>query len=340
MGLFNTYQFANPEILWGLLAIPFIIFWYVITQKNKAATLATSSYKQISDISSGFLPKLHHLFFCTKTIAIGLFIIALARPQMNVNSDSYIEQFSEGIDIVVAMDASGSMLATDFKPDRFEASKSVAKDFIAKRKNDRIGLVVFQAESYTQCPLTTDNRIVLELLEEMQRDVVPDGTAVGMGLATAVNRLRESTAPSRVIILLTDGVNRNGKIHPLTAAEIAASDSVGIKVYTIGVGTKGMAKSPVAMDFNGKFIYDFVEVKIDEESLTEIANKTGGQYFRATDNESLKGIYDKIDQLETSELESIKFNTKNEEFYLFSCIALALFLLSFLLQISYFRKIS
>lgn len=340
MGLFNTYQFANPEILWGLLAIPFIIFWYIITQKNKAATLAISSYKQINDISSGFLPKLHHLFFGTKTIAIGLFIIALARPQINVNSDSYIEQFSEGIDIVVAMDASGSMLATDFKPDRFVASKNVAKDFIAKRKNDRIGLVVFQAESYTQCPLTTDNRIVLELLEEMQRDVVPDGTAVGMGLATAVNRLRESTAPSRVIILLTDGVNRNGKIHPLTAAEMAKE--FGIRVYTIGVGTNGKARMPVGINpINNKYVYDMVNVEIDEKTLTEISSMTGGKYFRATDNEKLKAIYDEIDLLETEKIKSIEYEVdlpeKNLHFLLFG---LGFLLFEFLTKSTILKGIS
>ena len=340
MGLFDTYQFANSEILWGLLALPFIIFWYIVTQKNKAATLATSSYKQISDISSGGLPNLHHLFFGTKTIAIGLFIIALARPQINANSDSYIEQFSEGIDIIVAMDASGSMLATDFKPDRFEASKSVAKDFIAKRKNDRIGLVVFQAESYTQCPLTSDNRIVLELLDEMQRDVVPDGTAVGMGLATAVNRLRESTAPSRVIILLTDGVNRNGKIHPLTAAEMAKE--FGIRVYTIGVGTNGKARMPVARNpINNKYVYDMVDVEIDEKTLTEIASMTGGKYFRATDNDKLKAIYDEIDLLETEKIKSIEYEVDlPEKNLLFLLIGLGLILFEFLTKSTILKGIS
>ncbi len=340
MGLFDTYQFANSEILWGLLALPFLLFWYIVTQKNKAATLATSCYKQISDISSGFLPNLQHLFFGTKTIAIGLFIIALARPQINANSDSYIEQFSEGIDIIVAMDASGSMLATDFKPDRFEASKSVAKDFIAKRKNDRIGLVVFQAESYTQCPLTSDNRIVLELLDEMQRDIVPDGTAVGMGLATAVNRLRESTAPSRVIILLTDGVNRNGKIHPLTAAEMAKE--FGIRVYTIGVGTNGKARMPVGINpINNKYVYDMVDVEIDEETLTEIASMTGGKYFRATDNDKLIAIYDEIDLLETEKIKSIAYEVDlPEKYLLFLLIGLGLILFEFLAKSTILKGIS
>ena len=338
--MFDTYQFANSEILWALLVLPFLIFWYILTQKNKAATLATSSYKQISDISSGVLPNLHHLFFGTKTIAIGLFIIALARPQINANSDSYTEQFSEGIDIIVAMDASGSMLATDFEPDRFEASKSVAKDFIAKRKNDRIGLVVFQAESYTQCPLTSDNRIVLELLDEMQRDVVPDGTAVGMGLATAVNRLRESTAPSRVIILLTDGVNRNGKIHPLTAAEMAKE--FGIRVYTIGVGTNGKARMPVGINpINNKYVYDMVDVEIDEETLTEIASMTGGKYFRATDNDKLKAIYDEIDVLEKEKIKSIEYEVDlPEKYLLFLLIGLGLILFEFLAKSTILKGIS
>ena len=232
------------------------------------------------------------------------------------------------------------MLAKDLKPNRLEASKEIAIDFIKQRKNDRIGLVIFSGESFTQCPLTTDHNSLINLFQDIEYGMVEDGTAIGDGLGNSINRLIDSETKSKIIILLTDGENTKGKISPLTAAEIAASDSVGIKVYTIGVGTKGMAKSPVALDFNGNFIYDFVEVKIDEESLTEIAKKTGGQYFRATDNLSLKEIYNTINKLETSELESIKFNTKNEEFYLFSWIALVLFLLSFLLQISYFRKIS
>lgn len=340
MGLFDTYQFANPEILWFLLALPLIITWYVLTQKNKSATLATSSYKQISNIDGSFLPNLYHVFFATKTIAIGLFIIGLARPQINANSDSYIEHFNEGIDIVVAMDASGSMLATDFEPDRFEASKSVAKDFIAKRKNDRIGLVVFQAESYTQCPLTSDNRIVLELLDEMERDVVPDGTAVGMGLATSVNRLRESTAPSRVIILLTDGVNRNGKIHPITAAEMAKE--FGIRVYTIGVGTNGKARMPVGINpINNRYVYDMVDVEIDEETLTEIASMTGGKYFRATDNDKLKAIYEEIDLLEKEKIKSIEYEVDlPEKNLLFLIIGLGLILFEFLIKSTILKGIS
>lgn len=340
MGVFDTYQFASPTILWGLLLVPAIIVWYILTQKNRANIIATSSYKQISDIDSGILPKLHHVFFATKMIAVMLFIIALARPQINANSDSYIEHYKEGIDIIVSMDASGSMLATDFKPNRFEASKEVAKDFISKRKNDRIGLVVFQAESYTQCPLTNDNRVVLELLDEMERDVVPDGTAVGMGLATAVNRLRESTAPSRVIILLTDGVNRNGKIHPITAAEMAKE--FGIRVYTIGVGTKGKARMPVAINpINNKYIYDMVDVDIDEETLTEIAGMTGGKYFRATDNDKLKEIYEEIDLLEKEKIKSIEYEVDlPEKFLPFVLIGLALILIEFLLKSTILKGIS
>ena len=215
------------------------------------------------------------------------------------------------------------------------------QDFIKKRKDDRIGLVIFSGKSFTQCPLTTDKTSVINLFNDIEYGMIDDGrTAIGDGLGTALNRLKGSKTKSKIVILLTDGENTTGKISPLTAADIAASDSMNVKVYTIGVGTKGMAKSPVAIDFNGKFVYDYVEVKIDEQTLTEIANKTGGRYFRATNNESLKEIYNTIDELETSEIESIKFNTQTEEFYLFSLIALGLFLISFILKITYFKGIN
>ncbi len=336
MNLLNNISFQNPELFF-LLLIPIAhLIWFFFFNKNINSVISFSNTSLLSS-QKNIKERLINLPYILQILSICFIIISLARPQ---TTNSWEENKTEGIDIIIALDISGSMLAKDLSPNRLEASKEIAIDFIKQRKNDRIGLVVFSGESFTQCPLTSDHNSLINLFHNIEYGMVEGGTAIGDGLGNSINRLMDSETKSKIVILLTDGENTKGKISPLTAAEIAASDSVGIKVYTIGVGTKGMAKSPVAIDFNGKFIYDFVEVKIDEESLTEIANKTGGQYFRATDNESLKGIYDKIDQLETSELESIKFNTQNEEFYLFSCIALALFLLSFLLQISYFRKIS
>ena len=336
MHLLNNISFENTELFFLLLFPIAHLIWFFFVNKN---TNRVFSFSNTSFISSkkNIKEKLVNLPYILQLLCISFIIISLARPQ---TTNSWEESKTQGIDIILALDISGSMLAKDLKPNRLEASKEIAIDFIKQRKNDRIGLVIFSGESFTQCPLTSDHNSLINLFQDIEYGMVEDGTAIGDGLGNSINRLIDSETKSKIIILLTDGENTKGKISPLTAAEIAASDSVGIKVYTIGVGTKGMAKSPVALDFNGNFIYDFVEVKIDEQSLTEIAKKTGGQYFRATDNLSLKEIYNTINKLETSELESIKFNTKNEEFYLFSWIALVLFLLSFLLQISYFRKIS
>ena len=336
MNLLNNTSFQNPELFF-LLLIPIAhLIWFFFFNKNINSVISFSNTSLLSP-EKNIKERLINLPYILQLLSICFIIISLARPQ---TTNSWEESKTKGIDIILALDISGSMLAKDLKPNRLEASKEIAIDFIKQRKNDRIGLVIFSGESFTQCPLTLDHNSLINLFQDIEYGMVEDGTAIGDGLGNSINRLIDSETKSKIIILLTDGENTKGKISPLTAAEIAASDSVGIKVYTIGVGTKGMAKSPVAIDFNGNFIYDFVDVKIDEQSLTEIAKKTGGQYFRATDNISLKEIYNTINKLETSELESIKFNTKNEEFYLFSWIALALFLLSFFLQISFFRKIS
>ena len=336
MHLLNNISFENTELFFLLLFPIAHLIWFFFVNKNTNRVFSFSNTAFISS-KKNLKEKLVNLPYILQLLCICFIIISLARPQ---TTNSWEESKTKGIDIILALDISGSMLAKDLKPNRLEASKEIAIDFIKQRKNDRIGLVIFSGESFTQCPLTLDHNSLINLFQDIEYGMVEDGTAIGDGLGNSINRLIDSETKSKIIILLTDGENTKGKISPLTAAEIAASDSVGIKVYTIGVGTKGMAKSPVAIDFNGNFIYDFVEVKIDEQSLTEIAKKTGGQYFRATDNISLKEIYNTINKLETSELESIRFNTKNEEFYLFSWIALALFLLSFLLQISFFRKIS
>ena len=270
--------------------------------------------------------------FILKIIAFSLLIIALARPQSSI---SWEESTTSGIDIILAMDISGSMLAQDLKPDRLEASKNVAMEFISKRINDRVGLVIFAGESFTQCPLTTDHNVLINLFQDVKGGMVDDGTAIGMGLATSVNRLKESQAISKVIILLTDGINNSGMVPPLTAAEIA--QKFGIRVYTIGVGTEGFAPYPFQTPFGIQ--YQDVEVKIDEKTLQDIATLTDGKYFRATNNNSLKEIYKDIDKLEKSKIKITEFHKRSEKFLPFALWALTLLFLAFILQITYFKKI-
>jgi len=339
MNLLNNISFNNPELFF-LLILPLVHALWHFFSKNNIENVLIFSNTSFFSTKKNIKERLIHLPYLLQILSICLIILSLSRPQ---TTNSWEESKTEGIDIIIAMDISTSMLAKDLKPNRLDASKNIAIDFIKQRKNDRIGLVIFSGKSFTQCPLTTDKTALINLFNTIEHGykMVDDGrTAIGDGLGTALNRLKGSKTKNKIVILLTDGENTAGKISPLTAADIAASDSINIKVYTIGVGTKGMAKSPVDIYPNGRFVYDYVEVKIDEKTLTEIANKTGGQYFRATDNESLEGIYNTIDELETSEIESVKFNTKTEEFYLFSLIALGLFLLSFILKITYFRGIN
>ena len=303
MDIFETYQFQDPWVLWFLLLIPLLIIYYIFIGKNEPASFKTSNISVAKGTDSGSL--IYPFRFGLKMLALTAFTIALARPQLSAESDSFIEQYKEGIDIVIALDASGSMNAQDFTPNRFEAAKAVAQNFAEDRINDRMGLVIFEGEAFTQCPLTSDNEIVKELIGEAKQEIVAGGTAIGTGLATAVNRLKESDAKSKVVILLTDGVNTHGKIHPSSAAEIAAK--FGIRVYTIGVGKQGKAKMPVAKDMRGRFIYDYVEVEIDEKLLKEISKETGGKYFRAENNESLAAVYSEIDQLEKAKIETIEY---------------------------------
>ena len=334
MNLLNNISFNNPELFF-LMILPLAhAVWHFFSKNNSENVLSFSNTTFFSPKKS-IKERLIHLPYLFQIVSICLIIISLARPQ---TTNNWEKSKTEGIDIIIAMDISSSMLAQDLKPNRLDAAKEIAIEFIRKRINDRIGLVVFSGESFTRCPLTTDYNTLIKLFKEIKYGMVDDGTAIGDGLGTSINRLRDSDAKSKIVILLTDGENTRGNISPITAATEAASDSV--KVYTIGVGTKGMAKSPVTIDFNGRMVYDYVEVKIDEKTLTKIADITGGEYFRATDNASLKEIYNTIDKLETSELESIKFNNKTEEFYLFSLIALGFFLLSFILKITYFRGIN
>ena len=327
----SNYTFVNREFFY-LLIIPIaILIWYILKYKFVSSTILFSDTHSISKTIT-LKQRLRHLPYLLKIIAAALLIIAIARPQSTANWE---ESTTEGIDIVLAMDISGSMLARDLKPDRLEASKDVAMDFISKRKNDRVGLVIFAGESFTQCPLTTDHNVLLNLFKDVKSGMVEDGTAIGMGLATAVNRLKDSKAISKVIILLTDGVNNSGMVPPLTAAEIA--QKFGIRVYTIGVGTEGFAPYPFQTPFGIQ--YQDLEVKIDEKTLQDIAILTDGKYFRATNNNSLKEIYKDIDALEKSKIEVTEFHKRSEEFLPFALWALGLLFLGFILQITYLKQI-
>ena len=338
--LIDKYQFNDPWVLWFLLIIPIssIIYFFFYKKKNEHISISSLSFFEgISDKWSNFF---QHFSFITKLTGISLLIIAMARPQIPIESHSETELFKEGIDIIISMDASGSMLAKDFSPNRFEASKDLAKEFVKDRVNDRVGLVIFEGEAYTQCPLTSDREILIELIESAEQGIVEQGTAIGMGLATAVNRLRESEAPSKVIILLTDGVNTHGKIHPLNATEIAKQ--FNIRVYTIGVGTNGKAKTPVAIDpFTGRYIYDLVDVEIDEKTLKTIASETGGKYFRATDNNKLKDVYREINELEKAKIKTIEYDIDlPEKANIFILLGLALLLIEFFISKYFIPTIS
>jgi Ca-activated chloride channel family protein len=327
----SNYTFINPEFFYLLILPLVILVWYAFKHKTTSSVIVFSAADAISKTPS-LKQRLRHLPYGLKIIASILLIIVLTRPQSSTNWE---ESTTEGIDIILTMDISGSMLAQDLKPDRLEASKNVAMDFISKRINDRVGLVIFAGESFTQCPLTTDHNVLINLFKDVKSGMVDDGTAIGMGLATAVNRLKDSEAISKVIILLTDGVNNSGMVPPLTAAEIA--EKFGIRVYTIGVGTEGFAPYPFQTPFGIQ--YQDVEVKIDEKTLQDIAILTDGKYFRATNNNSLKEIYKDIDALEKSKIEVTEFHKRSEEFFSFALWALSLMLLGFILQITYLKQI-
>lgn len=326
-------EFAHKEFFWLLLAIPPIIAWYVLKNKQKHAAINISGFSDFN--TSGISPKviLKHLLFGFRVSALILLIVALARPQ---SSTSWEDVTTEGIDIVMSMDISGSMLAKDLQPDRLSASKDVAAKFISERLNDRIGLVVYAGESFTQCPLTTDHSVLINLLKDVKNGLITDGTAIGMGLATSINRLKDSEAKSRVVILLTDGSNNSGDIPPITAAEIAKT--FDIRVYTIGVGTNGYAQMPVKLP-TGQTIYQKVKVQIDEGTLKQIADMTGGKYFRATDNASLAGIYDEIDKMEKSKIEVTEYRKRSEEFLPWVLIAAALLFLEFTIKNTLLKSI-
>jgi Ca-activated chloride channel family protein len=328
----KKYEFANPGFLWFLLIVPIMGIWLIYKKYKNHPTIKLSSFGFIPKPSFPFARLMYALQSFLLLLSIGLFIIAIARPQ---TSSSWENISTEGIDIVIAMDISASMLAKDFDPNRLEASKEVAKSFIAERPNDRVGLVVYEGEAFTQCPLTTDHRVLTDLMDDIKTGMVEGGTAIGSGLSTAVNRLKDSEAKSKVIILLTDGVNNSGNIPPITAAEIASE--FGIRVYTIGVGSKGRAMSPVAMAPNGQFRYDLVEVKIDEKVLQKIADITDGEYFRATDNHSLAEIYANIDKLEKTKIEVTQHSKKLDRFLKIAGIAFGLLIAAYIINVFILR---
>ena len=325
--------FANPTYLYLLLLLIPMIGWYVYKLRKSQASLQVSSTEAFEVAgATSWKVYLRHVPFALRTLAIALLIVVLARPQ---STDSWQNSTTEGIDIVMAMDISTSMLAEDLKPNRLEAAKDVAASFINGRQNDNIGLVVFAAESFTQCPLTIDHGVLLNLFKDIQPGIIQDGTAIGLGLANAVSRIKDSQAKSKVIILLTDGVNNTGEIAPVTAAEIAKT--FGIRVYTIGVGTQGEAPYPIPTAFGVQ--YQNVPVEIDEQVLKQIASTTGGQYFRATDNSSLKEIYSEIDQLEKTKISVQEFSKKQEEYKNWALLVFALLLIEVLLRNTVLRNI-
>lgn len=330
----TNVTFLNPEFFWLFLLMPVLAVWYYFNHKKEKPTVKMSSLKGFQTTTS-ILPKLKPLLFVIRMVALSSLIIALARPRsVDVSNKT---NNTNGIDIVIASDVSGSMLAKDLKPNRMEALKRVAYDFVKERVNDRIGIVVYAAEAYTKTPVTSDKAVVLQAIEDIKYDnVLQDGTGIGMGLATAVNRLKESKAKSRVIILMTDGVNNSGFLDPKTSAEIAAD--LGIKVYTIGIGTNGNALFPYAIAPNGGFLFKMMPVQIDEKLMKEIALKTNGKYFRATDNSGLERIYNEINKLETTKIEELKFVNYDEKFRPFVWLAGLLLLLEILLRNTIFRS--
>ena len=328
----NGISFKNPEFFYLLLLLLPMIAWYIWQQKSLGASIQFSSNMGFARIPKSWKYYFRHSVFVLQMLSLSMLIAALARPQ---SSNSWSNVTTKGIDIVIALDISSSMMAMDFKPNRIEAAKDIAIQFISGRTNDRFGLVIFSGESFTQCPLTTDHATVINLFNGIESGMIEDGTAIGNGLATAVSRLKESNAISKVVILLTDGDNNRGEIAPVTAAELAKT--FGIRVYTVGIGTMGMAPYPVQTPYGVQV--QNMEVKIDEVTLQKIAATTDGKYFRATNNNKLTEIYQEIDKLEKSKIDVKEYSKKQEE-YLIYALAGALFLmLGMFLKTTIFRNI-
>lgn len=331
--MIERVTYLHPEFFWLFGLFPLLVIWYIWKYHKQQASLQMSNLSGFPKAGS-FRAKLKPILFVLRLLALAAMIVALARPRtVDITQRN---KTTLGIDMVLAIDVSGSMLAKDLKPNRLEALKKVASEFVYNRMSDRIGLVVYAAEAYTKTPVTSDKAIVLEAIKNTKYDnVIQDGTGIGMGLATAINRLKDSEAKSKVVILMTDGVNNAGFIEPETAADIAKE--YGIKVYTIGIGTNGLAESPYAYGANGELLFRKMPVEIDEKLMRSIAKKTDGQYFRATSNQSLKSIYDDIDLLEKTEIDEQKFFHYNEKYRPWLWLALAFLALEMLLKISVFR---
>ena len=331
--MLNDIEFAHKSFFWLFAILPIMAAFFIWRRNSLNANIKFSATGPMALFGNSWKVYLRYALNTFKLLAFASFIVAMARPQ---SSTSWQDVTTEGIDIVMCLDISGSMLAEDFKPNRLEASKELAIEFIEERPNDRIGLVVYSGESFTQCPLTTDHAVLKNLFGDIKNGMIEDGTAIGNGLATSVSRLKESDAKSKVIILLTDGFNTAGTVPPLTAAEIA--EAFNIRVYTIGVGTNGMAPYPFKSPFGGTH-YQNVEVKIDEVTLQGIADKTGGKYFRATDNQSLRDIYSEIDALEKSKIEVTEYRKRSEEFMPWALMGLGLLLIDFVGRSLFLRSI-
>jgi len=332
MKLWNNLELTNPEFLWLLLLIPLVGIWYFVMRKKDTARLKIANTKGFTEQS--LIAKFKPLLYVLRLLALASLIIAMARPR-NVEVSKKTKT-TRGIDIVIAIDVSASMLAKDLRPNRLEALKGVATNFVNKRPNDRIGIVVYAGESFTQTPITSDKRIVINTIRKLRWGDLEGGTAIGMGLGSAVNRLKDSKAISKVIILLTDGVNNSGFVDPRTATELAKE--LDIKVYTIGLGTNGTAQFPVARDASGKLIFRMQPVEIDEELLKYIAKQTDGKYFRATDNEKLASIYDEINKLEKTEVEEFKYYNYQEKYRPLILLGGLLIVLELLLRLTLFRS--
>lgn len=317
----GNLSFVHPEFFLLNILVVLAVGWYIYSFRSRNPVMMFPMTGQLIRFASGWRNKFIHVPFVLNAVASILLIIVLARPQ---SANRWKDTSAEGIDIMLTMDISGSMLAEDFKPNRLEAGKKIATEFIAGRTNDRIGLVVFSAESFTQCPVTTDHATLVNLLNAIRSGMIQDGTALGDGLATAVGRLKESTGKSKVVILLTDGVNNTGSVDPLTAGELART--FHIRVYTIGIGTMGTAPYPVQTPYGIQ--YQSFPVEIDEPVLRKIADLTGGKYFRATDNDKLRAIYQEIDQLEKTRVEVREYAKKEEEYALFAIGAFLILLIS------------
>ncbi len=322
--------FHNPEYLLFLLLLIPVVFWYVWEMRHSDASLQVSSHQNLKEYPKTLRIRLRHLPFVLRACAIALVVVAAARPQ---KSDSWKTENTEGIDIVLALDISGSMELPDFQPNRLDAAKSLGIEFIKSRPNDNIGLVVFAGESFTQCPLTTDHAVLINLFNAVNFGMIEDGTAIGLGLANAVARIKDGPARSKVVILLTDGSNNRGDVTPVTAGEIA--QTFGVRVYTIGVGSYGEIKMPYQTPLGVR--YQVVDGTFDEEPLKEIAQMTGGVYFRATDNNSLRTIYKEIDELEKTKIRVREYSKKEEAYHVFALLAFLCLATEVLLRHTYLR---